>query len=265
MTVDLSAFYFDIRKDALYCDPYTSIDAQGLPHRARSSVPLHGDVAGADAVLHRRRSVAYARSRRRSPFILKPFPTCRHPGATIRWRRSGASCAICAASSPARSRSSARPKRIGSSLEAAPIVYVADEIFSARCRNRSCRNVHHVGGDVGRRRGAGLGHSGSMMWRRSRSSRARRAANAPAPGKSRPPSAAIRNIPMCRRATRRRCANGTLCARRRSRGEDGGGGASERAALLCLGAVDAVRSRRRVDRRLRRSGIEALAPIRVRS
>src|SRR4030095_8686672 len=24
MTVDLSAFYFDIRKDALYCDPYSS-------------------------------------------------------------------------------------------------------------------------------------------------------------------------------------------------------------------------------------------------
>src|ERR1700751_402456 len=24
MTVDLSAFYFDVRKDALYCDPYSS-------------------------------------------------------------------------------------------------------------------------------------------------------------------------------------------------------------------------------------------------
>ena len=35
MTSDLSAFYFDIRKDALYCDPYSSTDAQGLPHRAR--------------------------------------------------------------------------------------------------------------------------------------------------------------------------------------------------------------------------------------
>ena len=30
MTVDLSAFYFDIRKDALYCDPYLVGDAQGL-------------------------------------------------------------------------------------------------------------------------------------------------------------------------------------------------------------------------------------------
>ena len=62
MTSDLSAFYFDIRKDALYCDPYHVGHAQGLPHRARSSVPRHGDVAGADALLHRRGSLAGARS-----------------------------------------------------------------------------------------------------------------------------------------------------------------------------------------------------------
>ena len=29
MTGDLSAFYFDIRKDALYCDPPSSVDPQG--------------------------------------------------------------------------------------------------------------------------------------------------------------------------------------------------------------------------------------------
>ena len=40
MTIDLSAFYFDIRKDALYCDPISSADAQGLPHRDRPAVPL---------------------------------------------------------------------------------------------------------------------------------------------------------------------------------------------------------------------------------
>ena len=42
MTVDLSAFYFDIRKDALYCDPYSSLDAQGrltvLDHVFRATV-----------------------------------------------------------------------------------------------------------------------------------------------------------------------------------------------------------------------------------
>ncbi len=34
MTVDLSAFYFDVRKDALYCDPISSSDPQGEPHGA---------------------------------------------------------------------------------------------------------------------------------------------------------------------------------------------------------------------------------------
>ena len=58
MTTDLSAFYFDIRKDALYCDPISSVDPQGLPHRARPPVPLHRDLARADAVLHRRGGLA---------------------------------------------------------------------------------------------------------------------------------------------------------------------------------------------------------------
>ena len=49
-------------------------------------------------------------------------------------------------------------KRIGSSLEAAPIVYVSD-LGSVR-RDRRCRprrNLHHLGGDASRRRGAGGG------------------------------------------------------------------------------------------------------------
>ena len=40
MTVDLSAFYFDIRKDALYCDPISSLTRKRLPHRDRPPVPL---------------------------------------------------------------------------------------------------------------------------------------------------------------------------------------------------------------------------------
>ena len=133
MTADLSAFYFDIRKDALYCDPYLVDDAQGLPHRARSSVPLHGDVARADAVLHGggilgRRATAPTRSR----CISNCSPRCRRPGATTSSPRSGARCAPCAASSPARLEIERAQKRIGSSLEAHPIVHVSDEdLFEA--------------------------------------------------------------------------------------------------------------------------------------
>src|SRR5262249_56406624 len=42
MTVDLSAFYFDIRKDALYCDPYSSTTRKScltvLDHLFRATV-----------------------------------------------------------------------------------------------------------------------------------------------------------------------------------------------------------------------------------
>ena len=42
MTVDLSAFYFDIRKDALYCDPYSSVKRRAcltvLDHLFRCTV-----------------------------------------------------------------------------------------------------------------------------------------------------------------------------------------------------------------------------------
>ena len=42
MTVDLSAFYFDIRKDALYCDPYSSVTRKAcltvLDHLFRATV-----------------------------------------------------------------------------------------------------------------------------------------------------------------------------------------------------------------------------------
>src|SRR4029077_20577638 len=56
------------------------------------------------------------------------------------------------------------------------------------------------------------------MSLRSRSSRGwRRGANAPAPGRFRPPSAATRNIRTSRRVTLRRCANGMPCARRPNR------------------------------------------------
>ena len=60
MTADLSAFYFDIRKDTLYCEPYSSAKRKAcltvIDHLFRS----HGDLARAHAVLLGRRSMAVA-------------------------------------------------------------------------------------------------------------------------------------------------------------------------------------------------------------
>ena len=108
MTIDLSAFYFDIRKDALYCDPISSATRKACADRARPPVPLHRDLARADAVLHRRGGLAARATARRTPRCISSCsPRCRRRGATTRSPRSGARCAWCAASSPARSRSSA--------------------------------------------------------------------------------------------------------------------------------------------------------------
>ena len=75
----------------------------------RPAVPLHRDLARADAVLHRRGGLAArAIASDDASVHLRAVPArCRRPGATTRSPRNGARCATCAASSPARSRSSA--------------------------------------------------------------------------------------------------------------------------------------------------------------
>ena len=64
MTVDLSAFYFDIRKDALYCDPYSSLKRRAclavLDHLFRATVTWLAPMLS----IHRRGGVASARSGR---------------------------------------------------------------------------------------------------------------------------------------------------------------------------------------------------------
>ena len=109
MTSDLSAFYFDIRKDTLYCDPFSSVKRKAcltvLDHLFRCTVTWLAPMlcfTAEEAWLSRYGADdSFGASR-------NCFPRCRRPGATTRWPRSGARCASCAASSPARSRSSAR-------------------------------------------------------------------------------------------------------------------------------------------------------------
>ena len=64
MTQDLSAFYFDIRKDALYCDPWSSLKRRVLPQRAGPALPLPDHLVGPDPDLHHGRGLAVALSRR---------------------------------------------------------------------------------------------------------------------------------------------------------------------------------------------------------
>ena len=154
--VDLSAFYFDIRKDALYCDA-----ARQPRRRAARTVldelfSLPDRLARAGPVLHRRGGLARPASpddgRQRASAT---FPDDRRPpGATRRWARAGSGCATCAASSPARSSSSAprsasapacRPRRASTSR-------AADLAAAAGPRPR--RALHHQRHRAGRGRRA---------------------------------------------------------------------------------------------------------------
>ena len=98
MTVDLSAFYFDIRKDrALLRSRLVEGAARGA-HRDRPAVRLPRPLARADAPLHLRGGVDRAARRGRLGASASSSPTSRRAGATRRWKRSGRRSAACAAS-----------------------------------------------------------------------------------------------------------------------------------------------------------------------
>jgi isoleucyl-tRNA synthetase len=132
MTVDLSAFYFDIRKDALYCDPISSVTRRAcltvLDQLFRATVlwlapmlPFTAEEAwlarypSADGSVH-----------------LELFPQLpaqwRDDALAEKWRKvRNVRRVITGAIEIERAQ-----KRIGSSLEAAPVVYVADrDLFAA--------------------------------------------------------------------------------------------------------------------------------------
>ena len=247
MTVDLSAFYFDIRKDALYCDPYSSVKRKAcltvLDHLFRCTVTWLAPMLCFTA-----EEAWLARDPKAASVHLEAFPAVpaswRDDALAEKWRKlRNLRRVVTGALELERAG-----KRIGSSLEAAPIVYVADpRAVRHRGRRRSCRIVHHLGRHPGRRRGAGRRRSGSTTW----------------PGVAVEPR--LRRRPQMRPLVedfarrRQRSAISRRDAARRSSaarmgrhaqgggvgGRDGGGGASACAALLCLGAVERAGSWRR--------------------
>jgi isoleucyl-tRNA synthetase len=125
MTTDLSAFYFDVRKDALYCDPYTSVTRKAcltvLDHLFRATVTWLAPMlcfTTEEAWLARDPA---AQSVHLEEFMTVP-QTWRDDVLAERWRKlRNLRRVVTGALELERAA-----KRIGSSLEAAPVVYVAD-------------------------------------------------------------------------------------------------------------------------------------------
>ncbi|MGC2135827.1 MAG: isoleucine--tRNA ligase [Xanthobacteraceae bacterium] len=131
MTVDLSAFYFDIRKDALYCDPYSSTTRRAcltvLDHLFRATVCWLAPMlcfTAEEAWLAREPN---ARSVHLEPFPQVP-PSWRDEALAEKWRKlRNVRRVVTGALELERAA-----KRIGSSLEAHPLVYIADsDLFAA--------------------------------------------------------------------------------------------------------------------------------------
>ena len=210
MNTELSAFYFDIRKDTLYCDPPSSL--------ARKAALTTIDML-CDAILkwlapvlslHRRRSMADVPAGRRAVGASDAVPG--RPRAVSR-RRAGREVGDHPQRPPRRHRrAGARTRRQAHRLLAGGL---ADHL----CRRpRRCSATLFdvdlaevcITSNYEVREGEAPADAfrlttcpASPSWSRRPS-----APNAPAPGRSCRPSARTRNIPTSRRATRRRCANG---------------------------------------------------------
>ena len=104
-TNDLSAFYFDIRKDALYCDTKSSHAPARRAHRDGRNVPSPDIWFAPHSLLHHGRSVGDAFSATKRACICKPRLQAQTAGRTTSCCRNGSASARSGAWSPARSNS----------------------------------------------------------------------------------------------------------------------------------------------------------------
>jgi isoleucyl-tRNA synthetase len=131
MTADLSAFYFDIRKDTLYCDPYSSMTRKScltvLDYVFRCTVTWLAPLLCFTA-----EEAWLARYPDASSVHLEAFPKVleawRDEALVEKWRKvRNVRRVVTGALELERAG-----KRIGSSLEAHPVVYISDpELFAA--------------------------------------------------------------------------------------------------------------------------------------
>lgn len=132
MTSDLSAFYFDIRKDALYCDPISSHKRKAaltvIDYLFRCTVTWLAPMlcfTAEEAWLSRYGEDAQSVHLEQFPKVL---PAWRDDALAEKWRKiRNVRRVVTGALELERAQ-----KRIGSSLEAAPVVYVSDQdLFAA--------------------------------------------------------------------------------------------------------------------------------------
>ena len=132
MTSDLSAFYFDIRKDALYCDPYSSTTRKAsltvIDYLFRCTVTWLAPMlcfTAEESWLARYGADAGSVHLEEFPKVLAAW---RNDALAEKWRKVRAVRRVVTGALELERAN----KKIGSSLEAAPQVFVSDkELFDA--------------------------------------------------------------------------------------------------------------------------------------
>jgi isoleucyl-tRNA synthetase len=132
MTVELSAFYFDIRKDALYCDPISSVTRKAsltvVDYLFRCTVTWLAPMlcfTCEESWLSRYGDDADSVHLEAFPKVLAAW---RDDALAEKWRKVRAVRRVVTGALELERAN----KRIGSSLEAAPVVYVTDaDLFAA--------------------------------------------------------------------------------------------------------------------------------------
>ena len=210
--VDLSAFYFDIRKDAIYCDaPRTlrrraarTVMAELFSFLTAWLAPITCFTAE-EAWLARPKGVPDGAA---ESVHLRVYPAI--PAAWLdaalgeKWKRVRTLRRVVTGALELERAE----KRIGSSLQAAPRIHAAPEYLEGVRGARPLRDLHHLGQRAGRGQGPGQARpapSPCPTWRASPSSRCLpTATNAPAAGRSWKRSASPPSIRCSAGAAKRR-------------------------------------------------------------
>ena len=257
MTSDLSAFYFDIRKDTLYCDPISSVKRKAsltvIDHLFRCTVtwlaPMLCFTAEESLAVALRRRCGFGASRDIS----------RGAGGLAR-RRAGRQVAQGAYRARRRHRRAGDRARAEAhrllARSASDRARLQPGALRGGGRHRSRRSLHHLGGDARRRTRAPPMRSACRMSRASRS-----IPNLAEGTKCARSWKILTNIGADPALSGRFAARCQGAARMGSHAQGGG----MNARLSSLGPLTLFRHRRRGDRLPARSGQQALSAVRVRS
>ena len=167
LNTDLSAFYFDIRKDALYCEPLSS-------EKRRASLEVIEQIFRAvtlwlaPILVFTGEECWLSRYGDAISVHLETFPAIpaawRDDALAEKWEQiRRIRSVVTGALEIERAQ-----KRIGSSLEAAPVVYIADDASGLCSIGGFRRNLHHLRSQDRSRGGPGGGFPSSRGARRCR-------------------------------------------------------------------------------------------------